>query len=223
MLLVIAIVPPAAGCGASRPTNRFIRYGDAGRTIELMEAPPPVLPALSKAEREAAIERARRERAAAPMVPTLETTDSELREALAALDAGESASAHLRVGHAYARAGVLDLAIDHFDRAIAIDNRSAAAYDARARVWRDWGLLHHALSDAARAVYFAPRSAAAHNTRGTILTLLGRCESARAAYRRALELDPRAGYAKHNLEREGATGCRPQEPPQASSRSPRRR
>lgn len=221
VLLTLAVSSVlAAGCGASRPANRFVNYGDGGRTIELMEAPLPPVPTLSRAEREAAVEKARRERGTAPAVPTIEAIDRELHEALAAVRERPSAPAHIRAGHAYARVGVLDLAIEHFDRAIAIDGRSAAAYDGRARVWRDWGLAGLALGDAARAIYFAPRSPAAHNTRGTILTLLGRCESARAAYQRALELDPGAGYARDNLEREGATGCRPPGPSTASSLKP---
>ena len=206
----------AGACGAARPANRFINYGDGGRTIELMES-PPVIRTLPRAEREAAIQKARLERGAAPAVPTIETTSGTLQEALAEARARPSPAAHVRAGNAYAHVGVLDFAIDQFDRAIAMDSRSAAAYDGRARVWRDWGLLGYALSDATRAVYFAPKSATAHNTRGTILTLLGRCDSARAAYERALQLDPGAGYAKHNLERQGATGCRPPVPSKAST------
>ena len=213
----------AAGCGASRPANRFINYGEGGGTVELMEAPSAAIRTLSRAEQQEAVERARRERGAEPGVPTVETLDPELQEAIATLETRPSVPAHLRVGYAYLRVGVLDLAMDHFDRALEIDSKSAAAYDARARVWRDWGVPSLALSDAARAVYFAPRSAAVHNTRGTILTLLGRCDPARAAYGRALELDPGAGYARENLEREGATGCRPPEHSKAfSPRRPRR-
>jgi len=221
--VALALVVAVAGCGASRPANRFINYGDGGKTIELMEALPAPIRTLSGAERKAAVEKARRERGPAPGVPTIETADGELREALAAVRAQPSTATHVRAGYAYARVGVFDFAIEHFDQAIALDGKSAAAYDARARVWRDWGLMGLALADAARAIYFAPRSAAPHNTRGTILTLLGRCESARAAYGRALELDPGAGYAKHNLEREGATGCRPPGPPKASTPQPPRR
>jgi tetratricopeptide (TPR) repeat protein len=223
VLLLVFVAVLAVGCGASRPANRFIRYGDGGKTIELMEAPPAAIPTLSKAEREAAVERARRERGASSVVATIEAADSELREALAALELRASVPAYVRAGHAYARVGVYDRALDHFDRAIDLDKTSAAAYDARARVWRDWGLLAYALSDATRAVYFAPRSAPAHNTRGTILTLLGHCASARAAYQRALELDPGAVYAKDNLERQGAPECRPPVPSKASTPQPRPR
>jgi Flp pilus assembly protein TadD len=96
---------------------------------------------------------------------------------------------------------VLDLAIEHFDEALKTDARMAGAYDARARVWRDWGLLGAAIADANRAVFFAPRSAGARNTLGTILAAIGDRVSAAAAYRCAISLEPAATWARTNLQR----------------------
>jgi tetratricopeptide (TPR) repeat protein len=94
---------------------------------------------------------------------------------------------------------VRDAAYRHYNAAVKLDARDAAAYDGLARVWRDWGLPQLALSDAYRAVYFAPASAAFHNTLGTVMQSLGRHDDARAAYDRATLLDAQAAYAFNNL------------------------
>ena len=59
---------------------------------------------------------------------------------------------------------MLDAAYRHFNRALALNPRDAAAYEGLARVWRDWGLPQLALGDAHRATFFAPQSASARNT-----------------------------------------------------------
>jgi tetratricopeptide (TPR) repeat protein len=101
--------------------------------------------------------------------PTIESTPGELRQALASLRAVATPAGHLRVGLAYQRAGVLDQAFEHFDAALKQNSRLAAAYDGRARIWRDWGLPGLGIGDATRAVFFAPHSASARNTLGTLL------------------------------------------------------
>jgi tetratricopeptide (TPR) repeat protein len=134
---------------------------------------------------------------------TVESSQPGLRQALGQLQAGETADAHLRVGLAYYGAGVLDSAIGHFDRALRLEPRLAAAYDARARVWRQWRLLGPAVADANRAVFFSPGSAEARNTLGTILAALGDRTGAAGAYRCALQLDSTAEWARINLNQLG--------------------
>ena len=137
---------------------------------------------------------------AAPL-PTVESTHPELRASLAALRAAP-VRGRPPAGRSRVPAGlVLDLAIEHFDDALKMNARMAAAYDARARVWREWGLLGPAVGDAHRAVFFAPRWAGARNTLGTILTGLGDRASAAAAYRCAVQLEPAAVWARINLDR----------------------
>jgi tetratricopeptide (TPR) repeat protein len=190
-----------AACASGRPSNRFIRYGDAPAPIELMEAPVAAIPALSDAVVAAAVGKAKRERGEPPAaLPTAETTNDDLRAALRILRERPSAVAHLRAAQAYARLGVRDFSMDHYDQAIELDPASAAAYDGRARIWRDWKVPGYAIGDAQRAVYYAPRSAAAQNTLGTVLLLIGSCRLAEAAFKRALVLEPTAGYAVENLE-----------------------
>jgi tetratricopeptide (TPR) repeat protein len=208
IVLVLALL--GAGCASGRPSNRFItRGGDAG-PIELMEGPIPAIPALSETAIQAAVAKARRARVPTLPVRTVEAIDDDLGAALREVGTTPGPEASVRVGQAYARLGILDLAIEHFDAALRQDRRYAAAYDGRARVWRRWGLVGYALADAHRAVYFAPYSAPAQNTLGTVLVMMGDCQAARAAYERALALDARAAYAIRNLELVRLTAQQPE-------------
>ena len=93
----------------------------------------------------------------------------------------------------------MDAAFDHLTAATRLDPRDAAAYDARARIWRDWGFPELGMADSARAVFFAPNSAAAHNTWGTLLAAAGFDAEARREFEAALALDPHAAFARANL------------------------
>jgi len=141
--------------------------------------------------------------AAAPRPPavlqSLESTDPGLKAALAKLAAAPSPEAHHAVAAAYLRARITDQAFDHFTAAIRLDPADATAYDALARIWRDWGFAHLGLADAHRAIFYAPSSPSAHNTLGTLLQALEMPEEARRAYSAALALDSRAAYAWNNL------------------------
>ena len=197
--VVISTALLASACATGRPANRFIR-GGGSETVELMETPVR-LPAVSPAAVEAAVASATVARnAAATSLPTVEGTDQALALALRILQERPGALAHVRVGQAYARLGVLDFAIDHFDQALRLDSRIAAAYDGRARIWRDWHLPGLALGDAYRAVQFAPASPVTRNTLGTVLMALGHCAAAERTFVEALSLDPKAAYVAANLQ-----------------------
>lgn len=129
----------------------------------------------------------------------IEQRDTELAEALRQLAVFPTGERHRKVAERYRALGVPDMAYRHFNRALAMNERDAAAHDGLARVWRDWGFPHLALGDAHRAVYYAPASAAAHNTLGTVFQALGQDDPARLAYERATRLEPRAVYALSNL------------------------
>jgi len=203
--IILAASLVGSACTSARPSNRFIKYGPKDATIELMEV-PPAQPTITEGAVREAIARARQERGAVPALPTIESTNAELRDALKEFSRQPSALAHVRVGRAYARAGVRDLALDHFDRAIRQNSRLAAAYDERARIWRDWNLPGFAVGDAYRAASLAPRSPEAQNTLGTVLLSTGNCRGARTAFERALLLDPGASYAATNLARVRSLG-----------------
>ena len=99
------------------------------------------------------------------------------------------------------RVGVRDMAFDHYSEALRLDPRNIAAFDGRARLWRDVGFLAPALADAHRAKYFDPRSAEVRNTLGTILERRGLCHDALTEYREALRLQPDAAWAQQNVTR----------------------
>jgi tetratricopeptide (TPR) repeat protein len=130
---------------------------------------------------------------------TLESSDERLKAALFRVALMPTAEAHRQAAFEYRRLGVLDLAYDHLTEAIRLNRTDAIAYDARARISRDWGFPNMAVDDAKRAVSYAPASAAAANTLGTVIQALGELSAAKRWYLRALALDPAAAYAQNNL------------------------
>jgi Flp pilus assembly protein TadD len=134
-------------------------------------------------------------------VQSIEQNDPELRLALSSLQREPSPAAHVAVAVAYHRLRVLDAAFDQFSQAISLDSRNVAAWDGRARLWRDWGMIAPALADAHRARYLDPQRAEVQNPLGTILERAGQCDGAREAYRAAVALDHEAAWARQNLAR----------------------
>jgi tetratricopeptide (TPR) repeat protein len=130
---------------------------------------------------------------------TVEAQDPALANALIGLRLAPSAERHRAVAAEYRRLRVDDAAFDHLTAAMRLNPTDAAAYDQRARIWRDWGFPQLGMTDAARAVYFAPASAEAHNTRGTLLAAIGEIDLAREEFRTALKLDQDATFAARNL------------------------
>ncbi len=130
---------------------------------------------------------------------TLESTDREIKAAQLNLSVFPTGAAHRRLAEAYARRRVLDAAYDQFSAALAIDPRDAAAFDGRARVWREWGFPNLGLNDIHRAIYYAPASAVPLNTLGTLLLSLGQTADARRVFGQAILKDPAATYATNNL------------------------
>ena len=129
---------------------------------------------------------------------TIESQDPALAAALLRLALMPTPAHHRAVADEYRRLQVLDAAFDHLSAATRLNPQDAAAYDARARIWRDWGYPQLGMADSARAVFYAPRSAAAHNTRGTLLAAAGLKEDALREFEAALALDPEAAFAQIN-------------------------
>jgi tetratricopeptide (TPR) repeat protein len=136
---------------------------------------------------------------------TVESQDPALAAALLRLALIPTPAHHRAVAEEYRRLQILDAAFDHLSAATRMNPKDAAAYDARARIWRDWGYPQLGMGDSARAVYYAPRSAAAHNTRGTLLAAAGLKEDALRDFEAALALDPEAAFAQVNKCR--LVGC----------------
>jgi Flp pilus assembly protein TadD len=130
---------------------------------------------------------------------TVEGHDVRLSTALAAAAARPAPETFRLVADEYHRLGVADRAHEYLNRALTLNPRDPATYEALARMWRDWGFAHLGLADAYRAVYYSPASAATRNTLGTVFQALGKRDLARVQYELALQLDPSAAYALNNL------------------------
>jgi tetratricopeptide (TPR) repeat protein len=130
---------------------------------------------------------------------TLESTEPALAGALAALRERPDAEGYLRAGETLAGLGVRDQALELLNTSVRLDGRNALAYEARARIWRDWGLPERALEDVKDAVRLAPQSPVVRNTAGTVFFALGQHAEARRYFGMALSLDPSAAYAANNL------------------------
>jgi tetratricopeptide (TPR) repeat protein len=130
---------------------------------------------------------------------TVESWSPALAAALLELSVRPSAEAHRHVATEYRQLGILDMTYRHLSEALRLEPNDAAAHDAIARVWRDWGFPHLGMTDALRAVQLAPTSPEAANTVGTLFQAMGETKSARAWYERSLTLDRNVPYALNNL------------------------
>jgi tetratricopeptide (TPR) repeat protein len=191
--LAVAVAVLATGC-ASRSGRPFIigRPSSADATVPKTSLDDYVARLRGLSVR-AAGERRRSE------VISVESRDPVLGSALRRLAVAPSPESHRRVAAAYRRAGILDLAFDHYRAVARLEPAHPAAWDGMARIWRDWGFAHVGLADAHRAVYLAPGSAEARNTLGTLLQAVGDRRSARREFERAVALNPRAAWAHNNL------------------------
>ena len=137
--------------------------------------------------------------ATSPSANTLEAFSPSLAASLQRQTAEPTLLNEERLGFDYLAAGVLDTAYDHFQAALRLDPRDAAANDAIARIWRDWNFPASALPYAYRAAFWSPESASVQNTLGTVLLKLGQIDAARSRFERARTLDPTAVYPLNNL------------------------
>jgi len=194
-VLALAVsISVACASTATTLSERFVRQGKPA-----MDVGGPKLPKMRSVDRRALVSASEAARSPAPVLPSLESTDPDLRDALTRLLLAPTAANYLDVSNQYLRHGVFDRADDFLNRSLAANGPDASIYDARARLWRDWGQPGEGLGDAHRAVFMAPQSAAAHNTLGTVLYRLGRRNEARASFTRALQVDVTAWYAMANL------------------------
>jgi len=196
--VVLIAVAAAALCGCATKTpslmSRFVRQGTP--TTDLGGPQPRVAKSTTGgAERRSIVAVSRYY----PSAADFEGADPQLRTALAAVQVAPTLAHHLEAAGAYYARGILDRAYDHLQSGLLIDPSNAAAHDAIARVWRDWGLAHLGLSSAYRAVHAAPRSATARHTLGTLFYKLGLRREAEHAFREVVDLDPHAWYAWKNL------------------------
>jgi Tfp pilus assembly protein PilF len=197
-VFAVAMLVAASGCAArsDRFGSRFVKPGEPTATYDDPTAAPK--PALSEYVRKLRTLQSK----AAPkssFQPTIESNNPELARALLLLSMHESARNHRLAAAAYRKAGVLDFAYRHFQRAVVLEPCDALSYDGMARLWRDWGTPDLALSEVHRALHCSRKSAEIYNTLGTVLESLGQPAGAERAYRSAVALNPRATFALNNL------------------------
>ena len=199
-IVAAAMLVAASGCAAreAKFASRFVKSGEPSVTFDDPDAKPTPPPDLSNYVRKV---RALQSKATPKnsFLPTLESSNPELMNALLLLGMHESPEHHRLAAVAYRKAGVLDYAYKHFQRATVLDSCDAPSYDGMARLWRDWGMPDLALGDAYRALHCNGKSAEIYNTIGTIFETLGRQAAAERAYQRALVLNPGATFALNNL------------------------
>jgi len=199
-VVVVAALVAASGCAArdARFAARFVKPGEPTASYDepaAKAAPPPSLQEYTRKLRTL-------QSKAAPkgsLLPTIESTNPAVSRALVLLAMHESAENHRLAAAAYRRAGVLDFALRHYQRAVALEPCDAVSYDGMARLWRDWGMSDLALSDVHRALFCNQKSAAIYNTLGTILESLGQSAGAHRAYEQAVSIDASAAFALNNL------------------------
>ena len=196
----VAALIAVSGCavrGASL-ASRFVKPGEPSATYDDPTVPAAKAPPLSDYMRKV---RALQSHAAPKnsLLPTMESTNPQLVKALMMVAIQDTAAHHRAVAGIYRRAGVLDYAYKHFQRATVLEPCDAAAYDGMARIWRDWGMPDLGLTEAYRALHCNQKSAEIYNTLGTILEAVGQPAGAQRAYAQAVALDPRAAFALNNL------------------------
>jgi Flp pilus assembly protein TadD len=197
-LLVSVMV---AGCGARATGSLELPQPPDGRQSAAAAMAPELVPqaTLSEFIAKARAMAAEARPPARPAVTHVETADPKLAAALAMAQVFQSPRTLREVAEEYHRLRIADRALEYLQRAMQLDPRDSATYDALARLWRDGGLFDLALADAHRAVYYAPASPIAHNTLGTVFQAIGRRKEAHEQYARALQLDPSAAYALSNI------------------------
>lgn len=193
---VAIVVTLLVGCAARGPRAATSPSGPTGRVAGETPSTGSLSEYIQKLRHLSANAKPVSSKAAAE---TIEMRDPALAADLVALLSAPTAERHRAVAERYRELGVLDDAYRHFNDALMLNSRDAAAYEGLARVWRDWGLPELAVGDAHRATFYAPQSASARNTFGTIMQALGHYSEAKSSYELASWLDPNAAYAVNNL------------------------
>jgi tetratricopeptide (TPR) repeat protein len=101
-------------------------------------------------------------------------------------------------GWAYYSTKQYQLAMNDYDRAIALAPGNPDYYNSRGILWVDLGNNERALQDTDQAILLKPGFANAHMVRGVALNHMKRSNEALVAYSRSIELDPTQWLAFEN-------------------------
>jgi Flp pilus assembly protein TadD len=126
----------------------------------------------------------------------------------------------LKLGMALQGANRLEAARRRFERALALDARSALAHRNLAEIAWEGGAAEEAVRHAEAALGLDPDDAATHNFLGVVLASTGRLPEAVVQFREALRIEPSNVRARENLARAERELSAPA-PPQRRGTSPR--
>ena len=107
----------------------------------------------------------------------------------------DDARGYLGRGRALWRLKKLDAAIADFDVVIALNPKSADAYNVRALANEDKGEKERCIPDFDRAIELVPKSAVYRTNRADAFFKLGQADKALEDFNKAIELDPKLVYA----------------------------
>jgi len=107
--------------------------------------------------------------------------------------------AHANLGRVLAKAGKLDGAIGHFERALQLKPEFADAYYNLGVAWERAGNIDKAIGYYEQAVHVEPQYADAHYNLGAAFKDLGKWDDAMAQYQEALRYNPDSTEAHNNL------------------------
>jgi tetratricopeptide (TPR) repeat protein len=108
------------------------------------------------------------------------------------------AVAHNNLGKYYREHNKYDLAIKHYDQAIAIDPNGFKSYSNRGKAYFDLGQVDRALADLNKSLAINGGNIEALSNRGAIWGQKGKLDSALIDLDKAIELDPRYSNAYSN-------------------------
>jgi len=126
-----------------------------------------------------------------PATSNFKEGDSEPHGQLDAVTLFEIGLRHMREGHPQA-------AVEHFDRALALEASNPRLYDARSSALFALGKFTEALKASEAAVKLLPEDPGLHVNRGLLYVEFGRKKEALADYAEALRLSPSYAAAFYN-------------------------
>jgi eukaryotic-like serine/threonine-protein kinase len=109
------------------------------------------------------------------------------------------APVHVTLAQVHSEGGNYDLAVQEFQKALALDPRNAEAYQYLATTYESQGRLAEAEASIKKAIALRPDHWAGYNTLGTFYYRRGKFSEAAAQYRKVIELTPDNASAYINL------------------------
>ncbi|MDR3366565.1 MAG: tetratricopeptide repeat protein [Prevotellaceae bacterium] len=117
-----------------------------------------------------------------------------------------TAEEHFLQGYSAAESGLLEVAIEHWQKALSIDSHKANVYYNMGNAYYDMGVAHYDLGFTRQAVkYFQkavdinPHDAAAYSNMGIACYDLGEKSRATACFQKAIDADPSYAAAYYNM------------------------